>query len=220
MESLTRVLIVEDETLISELLYGLLEDLGCTVVGKAADGQQAIAMVGKLVGTPSQPDVILMDIAMPRVSGIEAAQRIQGCCPTPIVILTAYETPDLIGQASAAGAGAYLLKPPNARELERAMTIARARFADLIELRRLNAELQTRNAELEIALAQVKTLSGLLPICAHCKKIRDDHGYWQQVEVYLRDHSEAEFSHALCPDCYRELYPPEEYPFLYDKEDA
>jgi PAS domain S-box-containing protein len=61
--------------------------------------------------------------------------------------------------------------------------------------------------ELERALAQVKTLSGLLPICANCKKIRDDHGYWHQVEVYVRDHSQARFSHGLCPECARELYP-------------
>ncbi len=61
--------------------------------------------------------------------------------------------------------------------------------------------------ELRQALAEVKTLSGLLPICASCKKIRDDRGYWNQIEVYIRDHSQAEFSHGLCPDCARKLYP-------------
>jgi PleD family two-component response regulator len=60
--------------------------------------------------------------------------------------------------------------------------------------------------ELRQALAEVKTLSGLLPICASCKKIRDDKGYWNQIEVYIRDHSEAEFSHGLCPDCAKKLY--------------
>ena len=77
----------------------------------------------------------------------------------------------------------------------------------MIELRRLNAELQARNEELQAALGQVKILSGLLPICAHCKKIRDDEGYWQDVAIYIRDHSEAEFSHGLCPDCAQELFP-------------
>jgi hypothetical protein len=114
---------------------------------------------------------------------------------------------DLVGQASEAGAGAYLIKPPKAPEVERAITIAMARFADMLELRRLNAELETRNNELQEALIKVKTLSGLLPICASCKKIRDDQGYWLQVEVYIREHSDAEFSHGLCPDCARELYP-------------
>ncbi|MBU0514145.1 MAG: DUF3365 domain-containing protein [Proteobacteria bacterium] len=62
-------------------------------------------------------------------------------------------------------------------------------------------------AELQEALAKVKTLSGLVPICSNCKKIRDDQGFWQQVEVYVREHSEAEFSHGICPDCLRKLYP-------------
>jgi hypothetical protein len=115
-------------------------------------------------------------------------------------MLTAHAGMDLVREASAAGVGAYLVKPPNAREIERAITIARARFVDMIELRRVNADL-------EAALAQVKTLSGLLPICAACKKIRDDRGYWHEVEVYVRDHTEAEFTHGICPDCMHRLYP-------------
>jgi hypothetical protein len=62
-------------------------------------------------------------------------------------------------------------------------------------------------SELQNTVNKVKQLSGLLPSCSHCKKVRDDKGYWQQVEVYIRDHSEAEFSHSLCPDCSKELYP-------------
>ncbi|MGC8603501.1 MAG: response regulator, partial [Desulfomonilaceae bacterium] len=61
--------------------------------------------------------------------------------------------------------------------------------------------------ELQHALAQVKKLSGFIPICASCKKIRDDKGYWRQVEEYIRDHSEALFSHSICPDCMKKLYP-------------
>ena len=61
--------------------------------------------------------------------------------------------------------------------------------------------------ELQEALAKVKTLSGLIPICASCKKIRDDTGYWKQIESYLRDHSEAKFSHGICPECAEKLYP-------------
>lgn len=64
-----------------------------------------------------------------------------------------------------------------------------------------------RTAELEKALSQVKLLSGFLPICASCKKIRDDKGYWNQIESYIRQHSEAAFSHSICPDCMTELYP-------------
>jgi hypothetical protein len=62
-------------------------------------------------------------------------------------------------------------------------------------------------AELQKALKKVKTLSGFLPICASCKKIRDDQGYWNQIEVYISEHSEAEFSHGICPECAQKLYP-------------
>jgi DNA repair exonuclease SbcCD ATPase subunit len=61
--------------------------------------------------------------------------------------------------------------------------------------------------ELQYALSEVKTLSGLLPICASCKKIRDDKGYWSQIEEYIRKHSDAEFTHGLCPGCAEKLYP-------------
>jgi HAMP domain-containing protein len=70
-----------------------------------------------------------------------------------------------------------------------------------------NDALQETNAALEKALAEVRTLSGLLPICANCKKIRDDQGYWRQLETYIGEHSDAQFSHAICPDCVRKLYP-------------
>ncbi|MBK8934318.1 MAG: hypothetical protein IPM76_18780 [Chloroflexi bacterium] len=60
---------------------------------------------------------------------------------------------------------------------------------------------------LQTTLGEVKTLSGLLPICANCKKIRDDQGYWQDVAVYVRDHSEAEFTHGMCPECMEAYYP-------------
>ena len=75
------------------------------------------------------------------------------------------------------------------------------------EIVKQHRELLEQNANLEKALKEVKRLSGLLPICASCKKIRNDKGYWQQIESYIRDHSEADFSHGICPDCVRKLYP-------------
>jgi PAS domain S-box-containing protein len=78
---------------------------------------------------------------------------------------------------------------------------------DITERKRADEERERLLRELQDALAKVKTLSGLLPICASCKKIRDDRGYWTQVEVYIRDHSEARFSHGICPDCAAQLYP-------------
>jgi AmiR/NasT family two-component response regulator len=195
MTERVRVLVVEDDYLVAQMICGQLEQIGYEVAGHAGDGGQAIDLACTL-----QPDVVLLDIQLPRLSGLEVARRIQARCPTPIVMLTAHSGMDLVREASAVGAGAYLVKPPNAREIERAVTIARARFEDLMALRRVNAEL-------EAALAQVKTLRGLLPICAACKKIRDDRGYWHEVEAYVRAHTEAEFTHGICPDCMRKLYP-------------
>jgi len=189
-----RVLIVDDDPLVVEAIQGMLESVGYLVVGKAADGCQAVEATQSL-----RPDVVLMDIKMPKMDGLEATRQIQECCPTPVVLLTAHETPDLIERASAIGIGAYLVKPPQAREMGRAITVAIARFDDLMELRRLNAELQD-------ALAQVKVLSGLIPICASCKKVRDDEGYWNQLEAYISAHSEVQFSHGICPDCAEEFY--------------
>jgi PAS domain S-box-containing protein len=79
--------------------------------------------------------------------------------------------------------------------------------AEIMERKRVEEERERLISELREALAKVKTLSGLLPICASCKKIRDDKGYWNQIEAYIRAHSEVEFSHGICPECKKKLYP-------------
>jgi hypothetical protein len=86
------------------------------------------------------------------------------------------------------------------------MLFVLAMLEDISERRRAAEERERMIDELKEALANVKTLRGLIPICASCKKIRDDKGYWSQVEVYVRDRSEAEFSHGICPDCMKKLY--------------
>jgi len=190
-----QVLIVDDQYPIRELLQRQLEKIGHTVAGKASNGLQAIELTGTL-----QPDVVLMDIEMPTMDGLRATKKIMEKFPRPVVLLTSYDDPEIVRRASRAGAAAYLLKPPRAREIERTMIIAAARFADLMEVRRLNSELKE-------ALHNVKVLSGLLPICASCKSIRNDKGYWKAVEEYITDNSEAHFSHSLCPACIDKLYP-------------
>lgn len=204
-----RILIAEDDYLVSRMIGGLLDEIGHTVVGEAMNGLESIELTRTL-----HPDLVLMDIKMPDMNGIEAAQEIYRVCPTPIVALTAYDNPDLVQQAGEAGIGAYLVKPSSVQELERAITIAMARFEDLMALRRLNTELQQINEErqklivnLQNALNEIKTLRGFIPICASCKKIRDDAGFWTEIEIYVRDHTEAQFSHGICPDCARKLYP-------------
>ncbi|MDM8526587.1 hybrid sensor histidine kinase/response regulator [Anaerolineales bacterium HSG24] len=138
------ILIVDDDTLVSEMTQGLVEELGYTVIGKAANGQEGINLTVSL-----QPDLVLMDVEMPDMNGLEASRQIQQLSPTPIVILTAYDDQELVEEASQSGVGAYLVKPPDTLEVERAVTIAMARFQDLMELRVLNDKLKERNQQLE-----------------------------------------------------------------------
>ena len=189
-----RVLIAEDDFLVSEMVSGFVDEIGFEIIGKAANGRETVEMTVSL-----QPDIVLMDIKMPDMDGIEATRRIFEIRPTPVVALTAFDNPSLVEQASAAGIGAYLLKPSQPRELERAIAIAIARFDDFMKLRRLNERLNE-------AISKVRQLKGLLPICASCKMIRDDKGYWHQVEAYVKEHSEAEFSPGLCPDCVSRIF--------------
>jgi two-component system, response regulator PdtaR len=189
------VLVAEDDSLVSDIIQSQLESIGCVVVGKASDGYQAVEKAAAL-----DPDIVLMDIEMPGQDGLEATRHIQQAKPRPVVLLTAHDTQELLARAGDAGVGGYIVKPTSPQELDRTMAIALARFGDLVELRRLNGELRE-------ALASVKRLSGMLPICASCKKIRDDKGYWQSVEAYLMERTDALFSHGCCPECRKRLYP-------------
>ncbi len=134
----THILIVEDDPLAVEMLTAILGDLAYSVVGVAINGYQAIEMIETL-----QPDVVLMDIGLPGIDGIEAARRIQEVRSTPVIILTAYDRSDLVEQAADAGVGAYLLKPVTSHSLQNAITTVLARFDDMLELRRLNVRLQS-----------------------------------------------------------------------------
>jgi len=190
-----RVLVVDDDALASRIIQLHLEKAEHQVVGWAKNGREAIEMTRAL-----GPDIILMDIEMPEMDGLTATRIILDQCPRPVVLLSALENAELVAQASQAGAGAYLVKPANANILARTIAIALARFDDLMKLRELNAALQKAQAE-------IKTLTGLLPICASCKKIRDAQGAWEQVEVYVQSHSAASFTHGICPECTKKLFP-------------
>ncbi len=184
-----KVLVAEDDAMVAEMTIGVLKELGFTIIGEAEDGLATIRMTKQL-----KPDVVVMDVHMPNMDGLEATGIINKECPTPVVILSAFESVDFVKKASEKGVGAYIIKPPRAQELERAILISISRFRDLRELQKLNAELQE-------ALDDVKMLSGLIPICSSCKKIRDDEGFWHKLETYISNHSDAKFTHGLCPDC-------------------
>jgi len=197
-----RVLIAEDDFLVGQAIRQAVQEIGYAVVAEISSGEIAVEKTCEL-----HPDVVLMDIQMPGLDGLQATEVIQTRCPTPVVVLTAYESQELVETASEKGVGAYLTKPPNPLEIKRAITIAMSRHADLMTLRKLYQELEQQNRELQQALEEIKTLRGILPICAHCKKIRDDSGYWNQLEAYISTHADVEFSHGICPDCIKEFYP-------------
>lgn len=166
------------------------KQLGFSVCDFVANGKEGVCYC-----KGHEPDVVLMDIEMPEMDGLEASKIIQKECPTPIVILTSYTSDDLLKEASEAGVSAYLVKPPKANDLERAIAIARARHDDLMEQKRLVQQL--KQARLEI-----QTLRGLLPICQECKMLQDENGNWHQMEQYIQSKSEAKFTHGLCPKCH------------------
>lgn len=190
-----RLVLAEDDFLVGTEVVRLAGSLGYEVVGVARHGPQAVDLVRQL-----RPGLAVLDIQMGATSGLEAARRIRDECPVPVVILTAFESPELLREASEAGVGAYLTKPPDRAEMERAFAIATARFADLAELRRVNLELRR-------ALDEVRTLSGLIPMCSFCKRIRNDEGYWEQVAAYISSRTGAMVTHGFCPECMDEHYP-------------
>jgi two-component system, response regulator PdtaR len=135
--SAIRVLIAEDETLIRVHLRLLLERAGHVVVGEARDGDEAVALAASL-----GPQVVIMDVKMPRLDGIDAARRILAERPVPIVMLTAYAQADLIERAADAGVFGYLVKPFREQDLVPAIATARARFVEMQAVRAEAASLQ------------------------------------------------------------------------------
>ena len=191
------ILIADDTPENLRLLSEMLETQGYRVRA-VTSGKRALGSVQAAL-----PDLILLDIMMPDMNGYEVAHELQKDQRTnhvPIIFISALSDIKDKVNAFTAGGVDYISKP---FQLEEVL----ARVETHLKLRALQRQLEQRVQELEQALKQVRLLSGLLPICANCKKIRDDQGYWHQVEVYIRDHSEANFSHGLCPDCVRELYP-------------
>ena len=141
-------------------------------------------------------DVILLDLSLPDGPvGIKTFDAVHAQAPNiPIIVLTGHDDDDLAVEVVHKGAQDYLVKG-----LVTGPALGRAvRYA--IERKKLLTQL-------EQSMTEIKQLRKILPICSNCKKIRDDKGYWTQVEVYISDHSDAEFSHGICPDCAHTLYP-------------
>jgi len=155
-------------------------------------------------------DLILMDILMPELDGVEACRQIKSrpqLCDIPIIMITAQSDRANLQAAFAAGANDYIAKPVHSMELLARVSSALALKKEMDCRKVREAELRRSNEDLQKALRDVKVLRGLIPICASCKKIRNDGGFWQQLEEYIGQHSEAEFSHGICQPCVKKLYP-------------
>lgn len=198
-----RILIVDDSEDIKMFLESFLHSKGYTDIMTASSSSEAF----QLLNSRTSIDLILMDIMMPEIDGIEACKTIKSNPASrdiSIIMVTAKEEPEYLERALNAGAMDYIKKPINKAEF-----IARVRSAlrlkAEIDIRKAHEqELAKRNKELEQALSEINTLRELIPICSYCKKVRDDKGYWERMEVHVSRHSNVNFSHGICEECLKE----------------
>ncbi len=184
-----RVMLVDDVAENLRILIELLKD--DYQVTPLKSGKAALE---KLAQDPL-PDLILLDIVMPDMDGYELCAQLKTNPRTqeiPVIFITAVSEVMDDAKAFELGAVDYVPKPFNP------LTV-KARVNTHIQLYRTLRELQR-------ALQDIRTLSGFIPICASCKKIRDDKGFWSQVEEYIQERSDAQFSHSICPDCVEKHY--------------
>jgi sigma-B regulation protein RsbU (phosphoserine phosphatase) len=204
-----RVLIAEDDAVSRHLLEATLGKWGYEVV-VTTDGLQALEVLSRA----DAPSLAILDWMMPGLDGAQVclkARELAGERLLYMILLTAKGRKEDIVEGLTAGADDYVIKPFDRSELK-------ARISAGERILRLQAELASRVKELELALTNVKLLQGLLPICCYCKKIRDDKNYWQQVDTYVADHSEAQFTHGICPDCRDKIVKPELERLKLDQE--
>jgi DNA-binding response OmpR family regulator len=190
-----RILVAEDDAVTRKLLESTLSRLGLEVIA-VADGNAAWNALETLKGKDA-PELALLDWMMPGLEGIQILRRLR---TTPgfellyVILLTSRTDKEDVAYGLAAGANDYIAKPFDPSELE-----ARVRVGE--RMAKLQRSLAARVAELEVALAHVQRLQGLLPICSYCKKVRNETNYWEQVDSYLASHSDVQLTHGICPQC-------------------
>ncbi len=187
-----KVLIAEDDTTTRLMLSAVIGRWGFEVTA-VANGADALAHLS----SPEGPRLAVLDWMMPEVDGLEVCRRLRQAptaSPSYLIMLTSRTSKEDIISGLEAGANDYILKPYHPEELKARLEVGRR----VIELQ---LALALRVRQLEEALAHVKTLQGILPICSYCHKIRSDQEVWERIEAYITQHSEARFSHGICPTC-------------------
>jgi phosphoserine phosphatase RsbU/P len=207
----SNILIIDDVAANIQVLGSILGKKGYAI-SYATEGLQALEMIKE-----EDYDLILLDIMMPKIDGYEVCRRLRqipGKENIPVIFLTARNEKQDIIEGFNAGAVDFVTKPFSSEELlARVNTHIQLKAAkDRIarqnqELTQINQQLQDVNDALKTTLDRIKKLEGIIPICSICKQIRNDEGYWKCLEIYLQEHSEARFSHSLCPKCVAIHYP-------------
>ena len=191
-----RILIAEDDLVSRRVLEGSLVKWGHEVVA-CSDGSEACQALQR----EEAPRLAILDWMMPKMDGVQVCRELSRV-PHPksiyIILLTAKGRREDVVAGLQAGANDYITKPFCPEEL-------RARVQVGLRIVELQGNLARRVEELEAALSRLKQLQGLLPICSYCKKVRNDHNYWQQIESYITEHSDARFSHSICPVCLEKM---------------
>jgi DNA-binding NtrC family response regulator len=195
----TVILIIDDDQNQRKTLTDIIAAKGYQTL-VAADGAAGLAVLQE-----NPVNLVLTDLGLPDISGIDILSEVKSLYPDiQVLILTGIATVDSAVEATNLGAFSYLRKPYDIDQL--LLQIQRAIEKQRVEeeLRLSRQLLEDKVTELEATLARVKQLEGILPICMYCKKIRNDQEDWQQMEEYISQHSEANFSHGLCPECYKQ----------------
>jgi len=195
-----QVLVADDEPVSRTVVGAMLRKSGYPVLF-ATDGEEA----WEQLSSNDPPPIALLDWEMPGLQGPEVIRRLrerETSTPTYVILLTSRDSSADIVQGLRAGADDYVTKPANEDEL-----IARVNVGTRVV--QLQTALADRVRSLEEALANVKALQTLLPMCAYCKSVRNDQNYWEKVETYFTQHANVAFTHSYCPNCYERFVRPE-----------
>jgi DNA-binding response OmpR family regulator len=187
------ILIVDDEPVSLKLLVSFLERQGFAT-SVATGGEEAMAVIAQKL-----PDIILLDIMMPMMDGFEVCAALKenpATADIPVIFVTALTTLDDKVKGFSVGGVDYVTKPFQHEEVL-------ARVTTHLKISSLHKQLESKNKQLMAVLDEVRQLSCILPICAMCKKPRNDGQYWQLVDKFMASHEGARFTHSFCPDCKR-----------------